>query len=133
MLFETGGSGQQAVAICGNLELANETAYNQAASFNSQILGDAVSYKSQGGTIQADVLISDQLAIQAIASGDGTVAMRSWSINQVGIGNTTAIGYWSETSDRVRATGRDMNAGMQFSWTSFANQWAADPLQEVPA
>jgi hypothetical protein len=127
MLFETGGSGQQAMIVCGNTALANETAYNQAAAFQSKIMGESVSYKSQGATIQVDDTLLDQMAIQALASGDGAVSMRSWSQNQVGIGNTTAIGYQSETSDRIRASGPAMQAGMTFQWTSFSRMWEVSP------
>lgn len=128
MLFETGGSGTDAVNICGDITRANETAYNQAAGFSSRVMGESVSYQSQGSTIQADDTILDQMFMKALATGDGTAVLNSWSFNQQGIGNTSAIGYQSETSDRIRASGREMQAGMQFSWTSFANMWG-----EVPA
>jgi len=131
MLFETGGSGAQAMAVCWATELANETAYNQAAGFNSRIMGESVTYQSQGATIQADDTILDQMQIKALATGDGMATLNSWSISQVGIGNTTAIGYQVEMSDRVKSIGPQMQAGMDFRWSSFANMWGTP--EEAPA
>jgi hypothetical protein len=66
--------------------------------------------------------------MQAFISGDGAASLRAWSINQVGIGNTTAVGYNQEMSESIRASGRDMSAGMAFQWTSFAGMWD----EEIP-
>lgn len=123
-VFETGGSGEQAAAICGvEGELANATAYNMDAAMSSRLIGNSMVFKSQGATIQADSEIPDQLAMQALVSGDGSAVLRSWSVNQVGIGNTTMLGYDQESQDTIRVSGRDMSAGMAFQWTSFAYQW----------
>lgn len=122
-VFEAGGSGEMAAGCGAEGELLNATAYNQEAGISSRIMGDRLTYQSQGAIVQADDVIPDSMASRILVSGSGSSVLSSYAMNQVGIGNTTAVGYDQEMRERIRVTGRNMSTGMTFQWSSFANQW----------
>ena len=106
----------------GQEEILDASAHNQMVEVSSLVIGDDIDYQSQGAIVQADDTIPDSMASQILVSGEGMAQITASSFTQVGIGNTTALGYEQRMDERIKTSGEYTN-GISFQWSSFADMW----------
>jgi len=130
-LYADGCGSPWSESACGPMpdtddDLANASAYCSGASFNTLAMGRHLNIATAGATVQAGDT-PDTLAATTRITGDGMARIQFETWNQVGIGNTTGLGYQASTRHSSFVDGKAMDTGATFAWSSFAGLWAESP------
>jgi hypothetical protein len=94
--------------------------YCESVLVGSAFLSDSLAYQSSTELTSLDIT-NDALHVRMAGSGAGTGTIYAGGYSMAGYSNCSSLGYTNQFSERMIVTGKDMQIGKVFDWSSFAN------------